>query len=230
MKKLIIVSALLCSLLFMPIFASAQTAPTSAQLTQQLIQTLTQLIAQLQQQIQQILAQKQAQTSASNQTTPNTTSVSNQPSSNCVQNYQLECYDNSVYEYDSCGNQESLYQTCTSNQTCSNGKCTGSTPVPAVTTTPISTSQNSSWETFINQNPNCSGNLSMTAESLCQAEYSDYLESISGIISYPKQPVVNNYQSPPSVSCNGSVCCYSMGNCYMQLGDGSRINLGNTGN
>ena len=55
MKKFIIVSVLLCSILFVPVFASAQTAPTADALTQQLIKLLTQMIAQLEQEIQQIL-------------------------------------------------------------------------------------------------------------------------------------------------------------------------------
>ncbi|MGD0576493.1 MAG: hypothetical protein ABSA74_00245 [Candidatus Staskawiczbacteria bacterium] len=63
MKKIIIVSALLCSLLFVPVFASAQTTPTQDAVTQQLIKVLTQLIAQLEQEIQQILALQQSKTS-----------------------------------------------------------------------------------------------------------------------------------------------------------------------
>ena len=47
-------------------------------------------------------------------------------SSNCTQNYQQECYGNSVYEYDSCNNIGSLVQACLASQTCSNGSCTGS--------------------------------------------------------------------------------------------------------
>jgi hypothetical protein len=79
MKKLIIVSVLLCSILFVPVFVSAQAAPTSAQLTQQLIQTLTQLIAQLEQQIKTILAQQKSQAVDSSQiaqsTSPATTTT-----------------------------------------------------------------------------------------------------------------------------------------------------------
>jgi len=42
---------------------------------------------------------------------------------NCISNYQKKCYSNYIYWYDSCGNQQSLYQACSSNQTCSNGSC-----------------------------------------------------------------------------------------------------------
>jgi hypothetical protein len=72
MRKIIIISALLCTLLITPIFVSAQAAPTQSQLMQELIQTLTQLIAQLQQQIQQILAQQQSQSNTLNQIAQNT--------------------------------------------------------------------------------------------------------------------------------------------------------------
>ena len=77
MRKIIIVSMLLCSLLFIPLCASAQTVATQQETTQQLIQLLTQLIAQLEQEIQQILAQQQSQSSSSNtlSTLPSLTTV-----------------------------------------------------------------------------------------------------------------------------------------------------------
>ena len=59
MKKSIVALVILCSILFVPVFVSAQTAPSQQEVTQQLITILTQLIAQLQQEIQQILALQQ---------------------------------------------------------------------------------------------------------------------------------------------------------------------------
>src|SRR3989344_1203648 len=41
----------------------------------------------------------------------------------CTANTSKQCAGNSVYWFNSCGAQGSLYQTCTSNQTCSNGAC-----------------------------------------------------------------------------------------------------------
>ncbi len=45
----------------------------------------------------------------------------------CSPNASLQCSGNSLYYFDSCGNQDSLYQTCGSNQTCSNGQCQNNT-------------------------------------------------------------------------------------------------------
>lgn len=42
---------------------------------------------------------------------------------NCVSYFSKRCVGNSVYWFDSCNRQNSLYQTCLSNQTCSNGAC-----------------------------------------------------------------------------------------------------------
>ena len=42
----------------------------------------------------------------------------------CTSNHQQKCVGNSVYWFDSCGAQESLIQSCSYNQTCSNGSCT----------------------------------------------------------------------------------------------------------
>jgi len=36
-----------------------------------------------------------------------------------------QCLGNTVYWFDSCGNQQELYQYCQGNQTCSNGQCVG---------------------------------------------------------------------------------------------------------
>src|SRR3989344_6004192 len=41
----------------------------------------------------------------------------------CTANTSKQCAGNSVYWFNSCGAQGSLYQTCTINQTCSNGAC-----------------------------------------------------------------------------------------------------------
>ena len=41
----------------------------------------------------------------------------------CTPNSTKKCVGNSVYNFDSCGIQGSLYQQCSSNQTCSNGAC-----------------------------------------------------------------------------------------------------------
>ncbi len=68
MKKLVIISVLLCSFLLAPVFASAQTASTQTPLTQQLIQLFTKIITQLTQEIQQILTQHPATTTT--QATP----------------------------------------------------------------------------------------------------------------------------------------------------------------
>ncbi|MBI3631374.1 MAG: PKD domain-containing protein, partial [Candidatus Staskawiczbacteria bacterium] len=42
---------------------------------------------------------------------------------NCTANVTQRCVGNAVYWYDSCGNQQGLIQTCSYNQTCSNGSC-----------------------------------------------------------------------------------------------------------
>ncbi|MBI1866231.1 MAG: PKD domain-containing protein, partial [Candidatus Staskawiczbacteria bacterium] len=42
---------------------------------------------------------------------------------NCTANATQRCIGNSIYWYDSCGNQQGLIQTCNYNQTCSNGYC-----------------------------------------------------------------------------------------------------------
>ena len=50
----------------------------------------------------------------------------NDPS--CLSNASQKCVNNSVYNFDSCGNQGSLVQQCSSNQTCSNGACVANAP------------------------------------------------------------------------------------------------------
>ncbi len=52
-----------------------------------------------------------------------TCSVNINQNNNCAQNYQQRCAGNAVYWYDSCGNQGNYIQTCSYNQTCSNGSC-----------------------------------------------------------------------------------------------------------
>ncbi len=46
----------------------------------------------------------------------------------CTPNTAKQCINNSVYNFDSCGNQGSLYQTCGANQACSNGACVNNAP------------------------------------------------------------------------------------------------------
>ncbi len=41
----------------------------------------------------------------------------------CTPNTSLKCVGNSVYNFDSCGNQGSVYQQCSSDQQCTNGQC-----------------------------------------------------------------------------------------------------------
>ncbi len=115
MKKLIIVSALLCSLLFAPVFVSAQTATTHDALTQQLIQLLTQLIAQLEQQIATILAQQQTQIAAIQQQTQTIQQIQ-QNTQQIVQNTTLTppppiapilgCMDSTATNYNSSANKD----------------------------------------------------------------------------------------------------------------------------
>ena len=151
MKKLIIVSALLCSLLFAPVFVSAQTAPTADALTQQLIKLLTQMIAQLEQEIQQILVQQKSQTSTSIQPTQNTppavpitTPVSTTPTTiTCTPNWQ--CNSWSI-----CTNSQQI-RTCSDSNSCNTYNqqppltqyCSMPTPNPITTPTPVC---NPSWQ------------------------------------------------------------------------------------
>ncbi|MDP2741405.1 MAG: hypothetical protein Q8O66_01800, partial [bacterium] len=58
-----------------------------------------------------------------NQTSSAVCSVSVNQNNNCTQNYQQRCVGNAVYWYDSCGAQGNFIQTCSYNQTCSNGSC-----------------------------------------------------------------------------------------------------------
>jgi hypothetical protein len=54
----------------------------------------------------------------------------------CTPAAALKCVGNSVYNFDSCGNQQTLIQNCTSNQTCSSGACITSTntaPILSIT-------------------------------------------------------------------------------------------------
>ena len=44
----------------------------------------------------------------------------------CTQNASKQCVGNAVYNFDSCGTQGSLYQQCTSTQSCSNAQCVNS--------------------------------------------------------------------------------------------------------
>ncbi len=60
-------------------------------------------------------------TCAANQTCTSGACVTNV--NNCTPNASQRCVGNSVYSFDSCGNQGSLIQACTSNQTCNNGAC-----------------------------------------------------------------------------------------------------------
>jgi len=64
MKKIIIVSLLLCSLLFVPVMAKADTLSDMDTLKTELIKLLEETIAKLQQQISEILAQQAIQTVA----------------------------------------------------------------------------------------------------------------------------------------------------------------------
>ena len=41
----------------------------------------------------------------------------------CVSHIEKKCAGNSVYWYDSCNNQQEVFQTCGANQTCSNAQC-----------------------------------------------------------------------------------------------------------
>jgi len=134
MKKIIIVSALLCSLLFAPVFASAQTSLTKDALTQQLIQLLTQMIAQLQKQIADILAQQQVQTTTIQQQTQTIQQIQQNTQqiaqNTCVPNWQCNSWD-------VCSNSTQT-RTCTDSNNCNtvNGKPTlvqSCTPPPQAT-------------------------------------------------------------------------------------------------
>src|SRR3989344_1190247 len=47
----------------------------------------------------------------------------------CVSHIEKKCAGNSVHWYDSCNNQQEVFQTCGANQTCSGGQCvTNCTP------------------------------------------------------------------------------------------------------
>jgi hypothetical protein len=41
----------------------------------------------------------------------------------CTDHYSKKCVGNDVYWYDSCSAKQQLYQSCTANQTCTNGSC-----------------------------------------------------------------------------------------------------------
>lgn len=55
--------------------------------------------------------------------TGNQTCSNGSCTANCTSHYNQRCVGSSVYWYDSCGNQQELYQYCQYNQTCSNGYC-----------------------------------------------------------------------------------------------------------
>lgn len=148
MKKIIIVSALLCSLLFVPVFASAQVAPTRDALTQQLIQLLTQLIAQLEQQIATILAQQQTQTTAIQQQTQTVQQIqqnTQQIAQNTQQTAQNTCTPNwQCADWSICSSSNQT-RNCADSNSCgnTNGKpilsqsCTMPTPTPTCTLSKI---------------------------------------------------------------------------------------------
>ena len=46
----------------------------------------------------------------------------------CTPNASKQCVGNSVYYFDSCNHQGSLFQTCSANQICQNGQCINQTP------------------------------------------------------------------------------------------------------
>src|SRR3989344_3969864 len=60
-------------------------------------------------------------TCQSNQTCSNGTCVDQQ--AQCTSHASQRCVGNSIYWFDSCGNQQELSQACTANQTCSNNTC-----------------------------------------------------------------------------------------------------------
>ena len=60
-------------------------------------------------------------TCSANQTCSNGTCVDQQ--AQCTSHASQRCVGNSIYWFDSCGNQQELSQACTANQTCSNNTC-----------------------------------------------------------------------------------------------------------
>jgi len=132
----------------------------------------------------------------------------------CTPNDHKQCVGNNVYWYNSCGAQESLYQTCGSNQTCQAGAC-------------------------VNQNISCSSNTDCgsngyTGSNFCQSNsvYKNYLtytcNNAGTTQSYCStntvanlQQTCNSNQTCSSGSCNNQNTCTQ--NSYKQCGAGNSV-------
>lgn len=88
-------------------------------------------------------------------------------SGTCYSHNYRQCIGNSTYWFDSCGNQQDLYQTCYYNQTCSNGSCVASYTPTYYTPPPTYTYTTANYNTYTyHALTGCINNISYWYDSL----------------------------------------------------------------
>jgi uncharacterized repeat protein (TIGR01451 family) len=117
--------------------------------------------------------------------------------SKCTDHASKKCAGNTVYWYDSCGNKQELVQTCSQNQTCSNGACIDQ---------PIACSTDAQC-----------GTNAFTGSPFCQGNnvYQNYITYKCNSAGTPASYCSNSTVSQLKASCTANQTC-SNGSCINQ--------------
>lgn len=98
-------------------------------------------------------------TGNTNNTNTNTNTNTN---NSCISHNFQKCVGNSVFWYDSCGNQQDVYQACSSNQTCSMNGCVTNYN----TNTNTNTNNNTNTDYIFHNTTKCVSNIAYWYDSL----------------------------------------------------------------